>query len=112
MRNYKFYKEENGDWYADIPEWTGSKSELQMVEGADLFLDILAEGNDTIYLILSAVPFVSAERLHLYTRPEHTEDGAYYTLKQYKNIKYNLQMWLCAVTHWLFGDYPDIIYFK
>ena len=44
MRNYKFYKEETGRWYVDLPEWEGEKAELEMVLGADTFLEILSQG--------------------------------------------------------------------
>ena len=43
-----FIKDE-GIWYADLPEFLeagmGSKANLMMVDGADTFLDLLAQGN-------------------------------------------------------------------
>ena len=34
MNNFTFNKEQ-GQWYIDLPEWTGTKGELKMVGGAD-----------------------------------------------------------------------------
>jgi hypothetical protein len=43
------FVKENGIWYADLPEFLeaglGTKTNLMMVDGADTFLDLLAEGN-------------------------------------------------------------------
>ena len=38
---YRFNKED-GKWYIDLPDWTGTKGELQMVGGADTLLDHLS----------------------------------------------------------------------
>ncbi len=35
MKKFKFNKEAQNRWYIELPEWTGSKSELEMVFGAD-----------------------------------------------------------------------------
>ena len=45
MRTFRFYKDEIG-WFVDLPEWTGEKWELQMVAGADLFLEMINSGDD------------------------------------------------------------------
>ena len=41
MKNYTFNKEQ-GCWYIDLPNWEGTKGELQMVGGADTLLDRLS----------------------------------------------------------------------
>jgi hypothetical protein len=43
MRTIRFYKEPDSTWFADIPEWEGEKWELEMVMGADMMLEILAQ---------------------------------------------------------------------
>ena len=116
MRNFKFYKEESGRWYVDLPEWTGHKEELEMVMGADSFLEILSQGESESYVTLSDKEFDGAERLELTNlgRIEGIElgSGAWYSLKEYMGIPYDMEMWLCDVTKFVFGDFPKVIYFK
>ena len=38
--------------------------------------------------------------------------GAWYTLERYANVEFDLSMWLCDVTKYVFGDFPKQIYFK
>ena len=116
MRNFKFYKEECGRWYVSLPEWEGEKDELEMVMGADSFLEILSQGEDEVYVTLSDTEFPDAERLELFDlcRLKGIElgSGAWYSLTSYMDIPYDIEMWLCDVTKFVFGDFPKIIYFK
>lgn len=116
MRNLKFYKEETGRWYVDLPEWEGEKDELEMVMGADSFLEILSQGENEVYVTLSDTEFPNAERLRLLDlgRIESIElgSGAWYSLTSYKDIPYDIEMWLCDVTKFVFGGFPKVIYFK
>lgn len=115
MRNFKFYKDRDG-WFVDLPEWEGSKSDLQMVMGADTFLDIISQGEDGVYVTLSDTEFEGCEVLdmtHL-GRLEGPElgEGAWYILEEYVGMRFDLHMWLCDVTKFVFGDFPFKIYFK
>jgi hypothetical protein len=96
---------------------------IQMIAGADIFLDILDDKEqDKVSVYLSDKEFEGSTRLH-YLRsgdPDGWEDGsgAWYELKAYQGIElhcpdmFPLEMWLCPVTQFVFGDYPPIIYFK
>ena len=114
-RLFKFYKDETG-WFVDLPEWEGSKAELEMVAGADTFLDILAQGETEVYVTLSDHEFEDCNRLDfLYPgRLEHWElgEGSWYRMHKHMDITYDLNMWLCDVTKFVFGDFPKPIYFK
>lgn len=117
MKSFRFYKDEYG-WFVDIPEWEGEVWELQMVAGADIFLDILAQDESEIYVILSTEPFEECETLTFEQigRLEGFEmgEGAWYRLESYKGIQYKLPMWLCDVTKhaMVFGKFPKQIYFR
>lgn len=115
MRTFKFYKTEVGRWYVDLPEWEGSVDELEMVAGADLFLDLLSESEHTVDVVLSTVAFEGADVLKLqrYGDIESWEmgTGAWYRLLEYKGIDYELTMWLCDVTKFVFDEFPKNIYF-
>lgn len=115
MKTYRFYKDEQ-EWFIDLPEWDGSIWELQMVAGADDFLNILAQGEDDVSLVLSKEQFNGADYLQ-YIEPGRLEGpemgtGAWYFLGKYRKIDYKLRLWLCDVTRFVFGEFPDKIYFK
>jgi hypothetical protein len=116
-RTYRFYKEPTGEWYIDIPEWEGSKIDLQMVAGADIFLDILSQGEIEIEVSLSDVYYNGYSELEMKElgRLEGWEmgTGAWYKLISYRGIPYfDLDIWLCDVTKFVFGDFPKTIYFS
>lgn len=117
MRTFYFYKDEDG-WFVDIPEWEGDKADLQMVAGADHFLDIIAQGEDGVHVHMDLVPFTGADELtmmHL-GKLEGWEmgTGAWYKVTSFNGIAYDFPMWLCDVTKHpqVFGFFPDNIYFR
>ena len=118
-RSYKFYKEDwTNKWFVDLPEWEGPKSELEMVCGADTMLDIIAQGNDVVHLRISDKPFTLTDtepietNAYTLTKIEDTPDigGAKYLMKEWYGFEYNLEMWLCHVTEFVFGYLPETIY--
>ena len=116
--NIRFYNR-NGLWYADVPSYIeqgGTEEDCLMVAGADEWLDILSKGQDTIHLRLEETQFDGAHRLELqeFKVNSYKETGAIYTVEDYEpNPKYvGLEMWLCPVTEFVFGDYPKNIYYK
>lgn len=105
MKEYSFYKE-NNRWYIDLPEWEGSKDDLEMVCGADTMLDILSGGSNRVALTISTAPIPEYTDVLMLVRELDTS-GATYTL-----INQDIEVWLCDVTKWLFGHFPDEIYLK
>ena len=116
MRTFKFYKTEVGRWYVDIPDWEGSVDDLEMVAGADLFIEILSDGEQTVNVTLSTVEFEGADILEFQTlgdlRSWELGEGAWYKLISYMGIDYELKMWLCDVTKFVFDGFPKNIYFS
>jgi len=110
MRTFKFYKENTNRWYVDLPEWEGEKDELEMVSGADTFLEILSQGEQTVNVILSTVTFDGSDVLEL-QREDENIGGGWYQLLEYVGIPYELEMWLCEVTRFVFGELPKKINF-
>jgi len=109
MKKFKFNKEAQNRWYIELPEWTGSKSELEMVFGADTLLNFLAEGKKEVVLNTSKEYFNNSDCMQL------TEicptDGAYYQIDFCLGKKLNMEVWLCDVTKFVLGDFPEKIYF-
>lgn len=99
----KFYKED-GNWYADIPNHT--KEENEMVMGSDDALDFLSDGGDKIELTLSDEE--TFDFIVHFNRTEHDEDGAYYQACGNYDMLYPI--WICNVTHDVFGEHPKDIY--
>jgi hypothetical protein len=115
VMNYRFYKDDIG-WFIDIPDWQESRMELQMVCGADDLCDILSEGNSEFNIDISLFPFEDCETIRRTKlgRLEGFEygSGAWYELNSYKNTPKHLEMWLCDVTKFVFGEFPIEIHFK
>ena len=123
MITIRFYKENTGRWYADLPTYPGEKSELEMVLGADKMLDFYAQEENEITLTLSSIPLqglcdiITLENLGLPKTLDQTfyDDneinlGATYKVHSIKLIDFDFNLWLCPVTLFVFGEYPQNIY--
>lgn len=106
---YKFYKTSSNKWYVDLPEWTGSIDDLELVCGADIMLDIIAQGETNIYLTLSDIKIEHATELVKYIDTP-LEGGAEYIFTNWHGIEYNMNIWLCDVTKYVFGIMPESIW--
>jgi hypothetical protein len=101
----------NGDWFIDLPLNTFDKADLQMVCGADVMLDILADGRKKILIDVSLYNFDEAD-IMLFSTLGKNEGGAYYSVPEIEGTKFGATVWLCDVTKYVFGDFPHVIYFK
>jgi hypothetical protein len=107
-----FEKEASGRWYVVLPEWKGSKAALEMVEGADTMLEIMAQGQNEVTLLVSEQPFEDANKLILTEDLSNGIGGGMYLLKTYQGKEINHPMWLCEVLVWVFKKLPPVVYFK
>lgn len=110
VRTLRFYKRDTR-WYAYIPEYIeagGTEEECEMVGGSDEWLDLVSDFSDTVVVKLSGTEPLQ-EKLSLYN---YDEFGATYVACEYKEEIVNQQMWLCPVTLFVFGEYPDTIYYQ
>ena len=112
----RFFKQ-NNKWYADVPGH--SLEDNEMVLGADVALDAMSIGADEVTLILSDTK--PGDYLLKMTRDEHDDDGAWYTFSGplYTAVMTSLidaygltenKIWICNVTHDVFGEHPEEIY--
>jgi len=114
MKSYKFTKAGN-EWYIDLPEFIeqgGSIGDLQMVDGADKMLDMMAANEKTVTLYISKNYFDDADVLSLTEKCDPLIGGGYYIMKIYEGQEINRTMWLCQVTEFVFGDIPSQIFVK
>jgi hypothetical protein len=127
----RFYKEVDGRWYIDLPEYiesgVGTKSNLEMVAGADTFLSTLAQGETTITLKFEDEHFIGHHveliRSSNYGYASELMDdveldpGAwyhYYNKRNWYELKPKLNiLWLCPVLLFLFNNiYPENIFIE
>ncbi|SEO28850.1 DUF6717 family protein [Niastella yeongjuensis] len=114
METYLFVK--NGDeWFIDLPEYIeqgGNAGDLQMVDGADTMLDLMAERGTSVVLNISEEPFEGADVLVMTGKCDPSVGGAYYLMEKYNGREVNHRMWLCQVTEFVFGKLPERIFVK
>jgi len=109
----KFIKESSGRWYIDLPEWKGSRDDLEMVCGADILLDVVADGKREVSLKTSLEHFEGADKITFKSLDTESGNGAYYRLDTSELISTShIDIWLCDVTKFVFEDFPSMIYFK
>lgn len=112
MEKLKFYKETNGRWYVDLPEWPGSKSDLEMVYGADTMLDYISEGEFDITLYVSEKEFENSNKLEYIRMADEMENGAFYKINKYNGIDFEQEIWLCDVLKFVFDGFPELLFFS
>ena len=105
MRNFKFQLE-NNRWYVVLPEWTGPKDDLEMVMGADMMLDIVAQGESTVNLNISETPF-EGYKYYLEYKEDYYGGGNYILHSEFSTFT----VWLCHVTKFVYGYLPKQLYF-
>ena len=125
VRTVGFYKE-SGIWYADLPDYLeaglGTRSNLMMVDGADTFLDKISQNTSATRLKVSPEPFHGVQMQLRRTRNglnkllldfighAPVEYGAYYEVHQPGSEISGHVLWLCPVTEYVFGNYPETIH--
>ena len=114
MKAYTFVRK-GREWFIDLPEYLeqgGSEGDLQMVDGADTMLDIIAGTEDKAQIMIAAQPFEGADKLLLTEKCDPYIGGGSYFLEYFNGNKIAQTIWLCQVTEFVFGDIPDQIFFR
>lgn len=104
-----------GKWFVHLPDYPGHYSELEMVLGADVMCDMI-DKFDTghITVIVDTEPSENHFTAREYTldfvnstTSNGEQDGANYRMREFK-----LDVWLCNVTKYVFGEFPATIYIR
>ena len=116
----RFFKRDK-KWYADVPNHTLEENE--MIMGSDTARDLMSDNKDEIVLTLSDED--DEHSILTMTMKEHDSEGAYYTLSGFLYNKFldlfaldsstlpsdiTNEIWICNVTHDVFGSHPKNIY--
>jgi hypothetical protein len=135
LRTYDFYREENvtqlqgipllgkfgpkkDRWYIDLPEWTGPKANLELVAGAEDMFELLSKGKERISVsfcdkLEDMFTTPNAVAPHVVLR--HLGGGDYsvnVTTDVYNSDEFPKEIWLCSVTEFIFGAYPEYMYIR
>jgi hypothetical protein len=108
-RVFDFVKD-NGKWYIELDEYDGSREDLRMVAGADTWLDRLSSGSDRVTMKISVTELLENKIEKLFEVPVF--GGAYYMARKLRGRQARHRMWLCPVTLFVFGEYPETIYYE
>ena len=115
-KNLRFFRISEGPqagWYADVPGHTLAENE--MVAGSDEFLDKVSTilgGSRDVTISLSDDNQAQCFIAKLDMRA-HNQWGATYVLTGPAADKYaatGFQLWICNVSHDVFGEHPRTIY--
>ena len=99
---------EDGRWFVILPEYDGDQEDLEMVDGADTFLDFLTE--DGLYVTVDVSLDDTGNYPIVLKLVAHDVIGGTY---QVENLEgFNREVWLCSVVHFIYGEHPENIYFK
>ena len=96
-----------GSWYVHLPDYIGNIENLEMISGADTMCEKLDTDKDgLVQLIVSDSPMKEVN--YTIKKINLTEDfGADYYCPEL-----DLNLWLCNVTKYVFGDFPEIVYIQ
>src|SRR5690349_15420793 len=108
----EFEKDPNGRWYAVLPQWHHGREALEMVLGADTLCAMLANGKDRVKVEISTENNDGGTVLYLVNIMEYPGSGADYYADIIEGDSFGLDLWLCDVLHWVFNDYPQILWIK
>ena len=114
MKTYTF-RNNGAEWFIDLPEYIeqgGDAGDLQMIDGADTMLDMMAGDGKSVTLNIDTAAFPGADMLVLTEKCDPYIGGGYYLMPEYEGREINRTMWLCQVTEFVFGDIPEKIFVK
>ena len=104
MKHFKFVKLSDR-WFVDIP-WDGDITDLEMVAGANTFLECYQKNGIVKCAILEdSDEMCESEIIHL-IQTSCDDNGSFYDVK---SELYRGEIWLCPVLKHVLGDYPKCI---
>ena len=124
-------------WYYDFKYWGFDKANLEMVAGADSLCELYAKGNNEVTVDIMATKHLldpkDMKNYDLFVGEKFIIDGQthqgtiiksqldkYLYGRNYTNVKTDIYanqtkimtMWICPVTLFVLGRYPNYIYIK
>ena len=116
-----FDKDEHGQWFYRFKHWGFDYENLLMVSGADKLCESLSNSSNsvTVDIIASRKPIVVPEGYHKYNGEDlsiykgfaskHFYGRSYISNEPINGLD---SFWICPVTLFVLGRYPNYIYIK
>lgn len=105
--NLEFERLEDNRWYVVLSDYEGDHEDLEMVDGADRMCAALSD--DNMYVALDIAIEKPSDGDYFTLEIEgHDDDGAHYNVVGCDRFADTI--WLCNVTHFIFGEHPEVIY--
>ena len=110
-----FDRENDGGWYIDLPEWEGAHARLAMVAGADSLLEFVGGGSSRVWVEVvktqTQIEDLDSDKsfFRCDVMEKSTFGGATY---QVHLTDFDRTMWLCPVTLFVLGEYPNCLYIR
>ena len=111
LKSLTFEKDPDSRWYIVLPEWEYDRSALEMVAGADILLDIIAQGENLVRVTVGQSPFDNF--IYELDKVEETPEvgGAIYKVNGGTII--DMDIWLCDVTRFVYeGELPEKLFMR
>ena len=136
LRTYDFYKDKDvtqlqgipflenfgpkkDRWYIDLPEWPGAKANLELVAGADELFEALSQGRERISVSFCDKLDDMFEKTgstppHIVLKHKGNGDYAVDVCSPayFRESDFPKQVWLCSVTEFIFGAYPEHLFIR
>ena len=110
-----FTKESDGCWYIDYPNWPFDHHNLMMVANADTLCKILSyDGMHTKIMVNvnDSSDKMSDGWFRLNKQDSSITGGAHYQVELDEAQSFGGIIWLCPVTLFVLGQYPDCMWIK
>ena len=108
-----FVQDPDERWYIDMP-WSGNRSNLEMVAGADDLLSYFDTDGDhrvTLHVVPSESSKVVEDHIELRQTSKSLTGGSHYDASSVEGFRLN-KIWICPVTLCVLGCYPKYLYIK
>lgn len=101
-----------GKWFVLLPDYPGEPMDLEMVSGADILCETIdRDKNGFISVTISDKPMLGDEfatnLIALDIKECFEEIGSTYVIRGSDK-----EVWLCPVTKYVFGKFPETIYIR
>lgn len=110
--NLQFDHEEDGCWYIHYPNWPFSHHNLMMVAGANSMCDVLSDdGKFTFVNVIPSKTKLDKPGYAELIQKEHGLAGGS-TYEVHYLPGFTRDIWICPVTLFVLGEYPNYIYVR
>lgn len=94
-----------------MPDFSDDIEKIKLTLGADKLCEIIANGDDGFYLVMSMEKLPGSNQLILTEVGNNNINGAWYFIGDYNGTPVNTKIWLPEAIKTIFDIFPENIYF-